>query len=58
MTCPTGKRPISGGGLTSAFNLFLTEIIIDETTLTVTWESENNAQLTGTTEAWALCAPA
>jgi S-layer homology domain len=56
--CPTGKRPLAGGGTTSLSNLFVTDIAIGATSLSVRWESDNNASLTGTTEAWALCAPA
>ena len=56
--CPTGKRPLAGGGTTNLSNLFITDIAIGETSVSVRWETDNNVLLTGTTEAWALCAPA
>ena len=58
VTCPAGKRPLSGGGRTDAFNVFLTDINITSTSVSVRWETDNNVAQSGTTEAWALCAPA
>jgi hypothetical protein len=57
VTCPTGKRPFSGGGNTDRNNFFLTDIAIASTSVTVRWESDNNALVSGTSDAWALCAP-
>ena len=57
VTCPAGKRPLSGGGNTSSANLFVTDIIIGATTLTVRWETDNNAVDDASTDAWALCGP-
>jgi hypothetical protein len=51
-------RPLSGGGRTDAFNVFLTDINITSTSVSVRWETDSNAVQSGTTEAWALCAPA
>jgi hypothetical protein len=58
VTCPTGKRPLSGGGSTNQVNLFITDIVISSTSLTVRWESDDNTTVAGTSEAWAMCAPA
>ena len=58
VNCPTGKRPLSGGGITDQDNLFITDIGIESTRVTVRWESDNDAAVTGTSEVWALCAPA
>jgi hypothetical protein len=58
VTCPAGKRPLSGGGNTDQANLFLTDIILDEQTLTVRWETDDSVTLSANTAAWALCAPA
>jgi S-layer homology domain len=57
VTCPTGKRPLSGGGSTDSANLFMTDMAIGTTSLTVRWESDDNALISATTDAWALCAP-
>jgi hypothetical protein len=56
--CPSGKRPLSGGGSTNQVNLMLTDIVISATAVTVRWESDDNVSLTGSSDAWALCAPA
>jgi hypothetical protein len=58
VTCPAGKRPLAGGGSTDAFNLFMTDMTISGTSLTVRWETDNNAIQSASTNAWALCAPA
>ena len=55
--CPTGKRALAGGGTTDLSNLFMTDIAIFNTSVSVRWETDNNVLLTGTTEAWVLCAP-
>ena len=55
--CPTGKRALAGGGTTDLSNLFMTDIVILDTSVSVRWETDNNVLLTGTTEAWVLCAP-
>jgi hypothetical protein len=57
VTCPAGKRPLSGGGNTSSANLFMTDMIIGATTITVRWETDNNVADDAATDAWALCAP-
>ena len=55
--CPTGKRPLSGGGMTDLSNLFITDIDrVDERERAL--GDGQRCRLTGTTEAWALCAPA
>jgi hypothetical protein len=56
--CPAGKRPLSGGGSIDAFHFFITDIIIESTGVTVRWESDNGTSQTGSTDVWALCAPA
>jgi hypothetical protein len=56
-SCPAGKRPIAGGGNTDAFNMMITDITIGPSSVTVRWETDNNASLTGTSDAWATCMP-
>jgi S-layer homology domain len=58
VSCPAGKRPIAGGGSTDAFNLFLTDVTITSTSVSVRWETDNNALQSATTDAWATCVPA
>jgi hypothetical protein len=57
VTCPAGKRPIAGGGTTDAFNLFITDVSISATSVTVRWETDNNATQSASTDAWATCVP-
>jgi hypothetical protein len=58
VVCPPGKRPLAGGGNTNLPDLFISDIGITTTSLTVRWESDNNTIVSGSSDAWALCAPA
>ena len=58
VTCPAGKRALAGGGSTNQVNLMLTDLTIGGASVGVRWESDNNALLSGNSDAWALCAPA
>jgi hypothetical protein len=49
---------LAGGSNTSAFDLFLTDLVLGEQTLTVRWEFDHDAASSASTQAWALCAPA
>jgi hypothetical protein len=57
VSCPAGKRPIAGGGTTDSFNMMPTDIGIGASSVSVRWESDNNALLTGNSDAWATCIP-
>jgi hypothetical protein len=57
VTCPSGTRPIAGGGSTSAFNLMLTDLTISSTSVSTRWETDNNAAATATLDTWATCMP-
>ena len=57
VSCPAGTRPIAGGGTTDAFNLFITDINISSTSVSVRWETDNNATQSASTDAWATCVP-
>jgi hypothetical protein len=58
VVCPAGKRPLGAGGSTTMVDFFLTSTVIGATAVSVRWESDNNLLKNGTSDAWALCAPA
>jgi len=58
VTCMAGERPIAGGGSTDAFNTMLTDVSIGPTSVSVRWESDNNAMVSGSSDVWATCMPA
>jgi hypothetical protein len=57
--CPAGKRPLAGGGTSSAFNLFMTDSSPFNNLWSIRWETDNNVAIGGgnTVTVYVLCAP-
>ena len=55
-TCPAGKKPVGGGGSTDAENFFITDSLPqNQMNWTVRWESDNDATLPVTAQAFVIC---